>query len=171
MKIELEFKMSEQESGLFGGDFKALADETLRVLEESKSLGVSENFYKVEKGIVEVGFLEDEKMCELNKKYRHKDETTDVLSFSFLEGEKFPGDDLIGQIYISLKVARKQAEENGWSLEEEVKFLFVHGLLHVFGFDHLNKKDFEEMFKWHAEIQPEVLDTIRKIKEGTDWLK
>jgi probable rRNA maturation factor len=74
---------------------------------------------------------------------------------------------LIGQIFISKKVAEKQALENGWSLKEEIDFLFVHGLLHVFGFDHLVKTEFEEMFKWHEKIQPEAAETIAKIKAET----
>lgn len=169
MELEIDFKMSEEEQGLYEADLRKLADKTVAVLQDAKSPGLSKNFGKVEKGILEFGFLDDEEMQKLNKQYRQKDQTTDVLSFSYLDGEKFPGDNLIGQIFISPTVADKQARENGWSVREEVDFLFVHGLLHVFGFDHLKREEFEEMFKWQMKIQPETTETIAKIREGTVW--
>lgn len=77
----------------------------------------------------------------LNKEYRDKDKPTDVLSFGF--------DDTVhlGQIVISLERAKEQAEEIGNSLEEELKFLFCHGVLHNLGYDHENPEDEAEMLK------------------------
>lgn len=166
MKIKIDFKIERKEE-IYQQDLEKLAEKTLMILQEEKTSELNQKLTEVEQGIVEFGFLDDLEMQKLNKDYRQKDQTTDVLSFSFLEGERFPGDDLIGEIFISLKVAKKQAGENGWSLKEEVNFLFVHGLLHVLGFDHLVKEEFEEMFKWHEKIQPEVASTIAKIKAET----
>lgn len=79
---------------------------------------------------------DDERMLELNSVYRQKPTTTDVLSFR-QEEEGGPGlGNLLGDIVISVPTARRQAEENGHSLEEEIRQLAVHGFLHLLGHDH-----------------------------------
>ncbi|MDH4100076.1 MAG: rRNA maturation RNase YbeY, partial [Nitrospirota bacterium] len=73
----------------------------------------------------------------LNRDYRGKDKTTDVLSFSMHEGEAIPGEEtLLGDVVISLPVAERQAAEKGHSLEQEVTILLIHGILHLLGYDH-----------------------------------
>jgi probable rRNA maturation factor len=77
-------------------------------------------------------------MRSLNKRYRGRDETTDVLSFALREG-RFPGiqPDCLGDIVISVPRAERQAREAGHSLGSEIDFLLVHGLLHLLGYDHV----------------------------------
>jgi len=79
----------------------------------------------------------DRAMRSLNRRYRGKDRTTDVLSFSFREGQ---GADvqhlLLGDIVISVPTALRQAREAGHTLYGEVDRLLVHGLLHLLGYDH-----------------------------------
>jgi len=87
-------------------------------------------------------FIDDEKMRELNSKYRNKDSTTDVLSFNL--GKDFRNR-IIGEIYISIPTAKKQSIENNKSLIDEVVFLSLHGLLHILGYDHETEKDREDM--------------------------
>lgn len=106
-----------------------------------------------------VAFVSDQRMIELNKMFRGKDLTTDVLSFPH-EADEFESksyafareDDaasrqrgitpegvtltFLGDIVISVEQAQKQAEENGLSLENEIKQLILHGLLHLCGYDH-----------------------------------
>lgn len=82
-------------------------------------------------------FMDDEDITELNRDYRKKDRPTDVLSFPMREGEF--GDlnpDLLGDVVISLDTAKRQAEERGETLEEEINLLLIHGILHLLGFDH-----------------------------------
>lgn len=82
-------------------------------------------------------FTDDEEIHTLNRDYRKKDKPTDVLSFPMRDGEY--GDinpDLLGDVVISLDTAAMQAEERGETLEEELNFLLIHGILHLFGFDH-----------------------------------
>jgi probable rRNA maturation factor len=67
---------------------------------------------------------------KLNRLYRHLDRATDVLSFNFDEN------DLLGEIYISLKRTAIQARRFGVSFNDEFVRLYVHGLLHLAGFDH-----------------------------------
>ncbi len=82
----------------------------------------------------------DTKMRRLNRQWRGIDKTTDVLSFSMLEGDGIASAKdaplVLGDIVISAPRALAQAVEAGHSLEEEMLFLLVHGILHIMGYDH-----------------------------------
>ena len=108
-------------------------------------------------GRIGLSLVDDDTIRKINKNYRKKDVPTDVVSLSYTENAcnkavSFPVDDLIGEIFISVDTAKKQAGEYGWSFKEELIFLFVHGLLHVFGFDHLNDRDKKVMFAMQDKI-------------------
>lgn len=75
-------------------------------------------------------------MRTLNRTYRGKDRTTDVLSFPMIERVPPGYDGLLGDIVISIPKAGRQARDAGCPLSEELDRLFVHGLLHLFGYDH-----------------------------------
>jgi probable rRNA maturation factor len=76
-----------------------------------------------------VRFAGDREVRRLNRTYRDKDKPTDVLSFPGEEGH-------LGDILISVPVARRQAAAAGHSVERELKVLLLHGLLHCLGYDH-----------------------------------
>lgn len=108
---------------------------------------------------ISVTIVDNDYIHEINRTYRHKDLPTDVISFAFLDGN--PERDnlfhskkmvVLGEIYISYQKAEEQAKEYGHSLERELKFLFVHGLLHLLGYDHMNEKDEKIMFALQDEI-------------------
>ena len=80
----------------------------------------------------------------LNRNFRHKDRTTDVLSFAMLEGESPIRPSSLGDLVISLPTARKQSVEYQVSLGEELLRLFIHGILHLVGYDHENVSKKEE---------------------------
>lgn len=85
---------------------------------------------------VTIVFVSDKKMSSLNKTFRGKNATTDVLSFPF-EAEAFePDENNLGDIFISLEQAARQATENNLDFETEIKQLVLHGILHLRGFDH-----------------------------------
>ncbi|MDP8269475.1 MAG: rRNA maturation RNase YbeY [Candidatus Tenebribacter davisii] len=84
---------------------------------------------------INLELTEDGSIQQLNKKYLGRDEVTDVLSFT----ADIPGVNLIGDIIIDTKVADRQKEDR--SLKEEVQILFLHGLLHCLGYDHLAASD------------------------------
>ncbi|WP_423237169.1 rRNA maturation RNase YbeY [Desulfonispora thiosulfatigenes] len=89
-------------------------------------------------------FVDNENIKELNKTYRDKDNKTDVLSFPLWDPEEELEEDeefLLGDIVISLETALEQAEEYAHSLSREICYLFVHGLLHLIGYDHLTDED------------------------------
>jgi probable rRNA maturation factor len=74
----------------------------------------------------------------LNKKYRHIDKVTDVISFALMEGTEHPlATKNLGDIYISIPRTRKQAREYHVSFNEELKRLVIHGLFHLMGYDHI----------------------------------
>lgn len=83
---------------------------------------------------------------KINKKYRKIDEPTDVVSLSYLN-QDFPGQDVMGEIFISLEKAAKQADEIGHDMLTEIKFLFIHGVLHCLGYEHSTEEDFQVMME------------------------
>lgn len=99
---------------------------------------------------VSLVLADDEYIRVLNRQYRDKDCSTDVLSFALNEGEEplmvdGPEEVLLGDIIISLETATRQAEEYGHSLERELAYLTVHGILHLLGYDHMTEDDKKEM--------------------------
>jgi probable rRNA maturation factor len=84
-------------------------------------------------------------MRALNRRYRNKNKTTDVLSFALREGMTegvadgiagAVGSAVLGDIVISVDTARRQAVEYSMTVKEELLRLLIHGLLHLFGYDH-----------------------------------
>ncbi len=83
-----------------------------------------------------IAFISDRRMKELNSFFRGKDSTTDVLSFPH-EPDEFDADNSnMGDIVISVEQAKRQAGENGLTLDAEIKQLILHGVLHLCGYDH-----------------------------------
>ena len=83
-----------------------------------------------------VALVSDRRMKELNTFFRGKESTTDVLSFPH-EPDEFDEETAnLGDIVISAEQAARQADENGLTLENEIKQLILHGLLHLCGYDH-----------------------------------
>ena len=112
--------------------------------------------------IVSVSFVDNRYIHRINKKYRHIDRPTDVISFAFLDdGHQYEkvlfheGMVALGDIYISVEKAIEQANEYGHSVNRELCFLFVHGLLHLLGYDHMNEMDEKVMFSRQEEILKE----------------
>ncbi len=89
---------------------------------------------------------DDSTIRELNRRYRKKNRPTDVLAFPMHEGrgpQIAPG--LLGDVVISLPTARRQAAARDRAIVHEVTFLLAHGLLHLLGHDHANKREEREM--------------------------
>lgn len=99
--------------------------------------------YRMQKAEVVLTFVGPKAIQTLNKKYRHKNKPTDVLSFPLKE--KGPdGKFYLGDIIICLEVAKKQAKAHGHSLEREVEILTIHGFLHLLGYEHFEGLEEEE---------------------------
>ena len=101
-----------------------------------------------------IAFISDLRMMELNSFFRGKNSTTDVLSFPH-EPDEFDNDaSNLGDIVISVEQAARQAEENGLTLENEIKQLILHGLLHLCGYDH--ETDNGEMNARELDLREEL---------------
>jgi len=94
-------------------------------------------------GLLSIHFVLDSEMKKINKKWRGKNKTTDVLSFAMHENEEVIAgfDFVLGDIVISVERAKKQAKKLGHTLDEEIGVLFAHGVMHILGLDHEKGKD------------------------------
>lgn len=108
---------------------------------------------------VSITFVDNEKIREINRDYRGKDQPTDVISFALEEmGEEeieIVGADLppvLGDIIISVPKAREQAEQYGHSFMRELGFLAVHGFLHLLGYDHETEEEEKVMFAKQEQL-------------------
>ena len=98
-----------------------------------------------------------ERIQTLNREFRNVDRVTDVLTFPAWEGEiSLSADGYLGDIMICYERAKEQAAEYGHSLERELSFLAVHGVLHLLGYDHITEPDERIM----RERQTEILNGI-----------
>ena len=159
MSLQLVWN-NEQEQFPISDQWIALLEQILQ--EAAAAEGVTE-------GQVDLTFVDDRQIHELNKEYRGIDRPTDVLSFAMHEEtdeelqivyeldpehemEHVP--DMLGDIIISVERAKLQSEDYGHSLERELGFLFVHGFLHLLGYDHQDEpSEAEMMAKQEAVLQ------------------
>ena len=111
--------------------------------------------------ITDITIVDNKAIHKINREYRNVDRPTDVISFAFLDEEserKLKGGPInLGQIIISYEKAEEQAKEYGHSLKREMVFLFVHGMLHLLGYDHMNEADEKVMF----ELQNKILGGLK----------
>ena len=129
-------------------DFQAILKTTLATLNIHDDVEMS------------VILVDDEKIHQINRDYRKIDRATDVISFALEDNEQYYVEGMpreLGDIFISVDHAQAQAQEYGHSLRREMCFLFTHGVLHLLGYDHMNKEDEEEMFG----LQKVILDKLQ----------
>jgi len=105
---------------------------------------------------VSIAFVDDEAMRSLNRKFRHKASTTDVLTFPADDSYGDPSNSgrPLGDIVISVDQARRQAPAEKHSLAVEVRYLILHGILHALGYDH--ETDRGEMEALEVEVRSAV---------------
>ncbi len=135
-------------SGLFLSRLTAVLEQLL----EEENLSTGE---------LNVVITDDHMLQRLNRDYRNKDAPTDVLSFNYLDpagcrpllGNEFA----VGDIYISIDRACDQAKQAGHDLKREVALLAVHGLLHLFGYNHNADSEAEKMRK-KEQITLDILE-------------
>lgn len=162
MGLKLECN-NEQEILEIGEDLIKLLNTLLQKAGEAE--GVSE-------GEVALTFVDDEEIHALNREYRGIDRPTDVLSFAMNEsledeqeiiyeleeGEELEDGfgDMLGDIIISVETAKAQSEDYGHSLNREIGFLFVHGFLHLLGYDHQDEASEAEMMGKQEAVLAQV---------------
>ena len=134
-------------------DFTAIIEQALKTLGSEDDVEVS------------CVLVDDERIHEINREYRHIDRSTDVISFAMEDNDQFYVEGMprtLGDIFISVDHAKKQAEEYGHSLRREMCFLFTHGILHLLGYDHMTDEQEKEMFG----LQDQILGALNIEREG-----
>ncbi len=124
---------------------------------------------------VNIAFVSPKKIKELNANFRNVNKVTDVLSFPQLDNidllnltkEKYPmdynmetGNVMLGDIYICVKKVKNQSKEYQTTLQREMCYMSVHGLLHLLGYDHIEEDDKKAMRIKEEEIL-EALNIVR----------
>lgn len=110
--------------------------------------------------MISVTFVRSASIHKINREFRGIDRPTDVISFasndSGFENESEEEKQDLGDLFINVNYAAKQAVRYGHSEKREIGFLFLHGLLHCLGYDHMKPEDEKIMFR----LQDEILDPV-----------
>lgn len=117
-------------------------------IEEDKIKDYVENILKNEKNEYNektyyISFLitNNEVIHKINKEYRNIDKPTDVISFAYNETENIGPVEVVGDIIISIDKVKSQAQEFGHTVLREFYYLLTHGMLHILGYDHIEKEE------------------------------
>jgi probable rRNA maturation factor len=131
----------------------------LRVRQESLRRWFRAYLSRLQQPGAEVSILltDDAAIRRLNRTHRGQDRATDILSFGMREHRRSgdplpPRAEFLGDLAVSLDTVQRQARERGVSLEEELRFILVHGLLHLLGYDHARPVEAKRMFALHAAL-------------------
>jgi probable rRNA maturation factor len=119
----------------------------------------------VGEGSAELGimFVGDQRMRGLNRRYRGKDRTTDVLAFATREALHSSAE-LLGDVVIAVPTAARQAKQGQRSLDEELMVLLVHGILHLCGYDHeRSEKEARRMHRRERMILRSLVQVPKRV--------
>lgn len=135
------------DNGLYK-DYDYLNDVIAKTLENEKVTGA----------VFSIIYVSLEEIHKLNKEYRGIDRPTDVISFALEDSNDFEVENLrvLGDIYICIDKMKEQAKEYGHSEKRELSFLTCHGLLHLLGYDHMEKEEEKVMFGKQEKILEEL---------------
>ena len=126
-----------------------LKKEILELIFESVSL----NIPKIQNWTLNIVFVSDAEIKELNKNYRNKNEVTDVLSFHYFEDfSLLKQREIAWEIILSQNKIISQSKEFWLTQEQETYKLIIHSILHILGFDHESDKDYMKMSKEEKKI-------------------
>ena len=136
-----------------------VAEKLVRQMTEAAEICVGEEGLDPHFCEVSFSFVDEEEIRRLNAAYRDKDAVTDVLSFPQYDDLRELDNEeeiCLGDVVICSRVARRQAEEYGHSYERELLYLFVHSILHLLGYDHMEEEERIEMETLQREILNEL---------------
>jgi probable rRNA maturation factor len=125
---------------------------------------ISDKFDRDPKSELSIIFSNSKEIRKLNKKYRNVDSETDVLSFSYIsDRDKMSlgaGTYTVGEIIICPEVARSNvsSQDKNWSLNLEITLLIIHGILHIYSYNHQEEKDRIDM----ESVQDSLLSDARR---------
>lgn len=144
--------------GIFLKDYKDKIKKMLDIMLNLRELKTSKIFLEnISKIRFDIAFCKDNSIHEINKNYRNKDCATDVITFSLFADDEnaliYRKTADLGQIILSVETANRQKTGD---LEKEILTLICHGILHLLGFDHLTKKDYDFV----VSIQNKVIEEL-----------
>ena len=142
---------------------QAVSEEILEIMTKAAEYCLEMEEIDEERSEISVTFVDKEEIHELNNQYRGVDSPTDVLSFpQFDDFDDLPeeGDICLGDVVICTDKAKEQAEEFGHTFEREIIYLFVHSILHLLGYDHMDE-DEKALMRRQEEIVMEHLGITR----------
>ena len=102
----------------------------------------------------------NQKIKKLNKYFRNKNKPTDILSFPFSEKSKISKTTYIGDIIISYNYVDKPRSQSSKLFKKKLIKIFIHGFLHLLGFDHIKNKDYKKMLKEEKLIYQSVISKL-----------
>jgi probable rRNA maturation factor len=142
------------------------ADDIDKVLENAISITLEKN--RIASAALTVILTDNEQMRQLNRDFRGLDSPTDVLSFPSGDGPEDETGDFVylGDIAISVPIAKKQAQANGHPLKAEIQLLAIHGVLHLLGYNHYLPA--EKGIMWTAQADILKLLGLEHIKVSED---
>lgn len=108
---------------------------------------------------------DNDKLRELNCQFLGIDEPTDVLSFPANETDPETGNLYLGDVIISYPMAKSQAAKANHSVDDELQILVIHGILHLFGYDHQEEADKEVMWSIQNSLLKQLNPSITNLPE------
>ena len=94
---------------------------------------------------------------KLNKIFRKKNKSTDILSFPFNEKTKISKQTYLGDIILNINFIDKPKTQKFKNFKEKIIKIFIHGFLHLLGFNHIKEKDYKKMIKEENQIYKSVI--------------
>lgn len=152
--FEVEKKYSDEIKNIFSEeDFQKIFSEIQNFLPEEKNFfEVNKNFFEDKE--INLFFISDDEIKNLNKTHRNKNSATDCLSFE--NDEQNPFDPIFWECFVAMPYIQKQAEEYWVSLKFEITKMIIHSVLHLYWFDHIEDEDFEKMNILEEKIMSEL---------------
>ena len=138
---------------------QAVTQEILDTMMQAAEYCLDAEQIDTERSEISVTFVSLEEIHELNREYRQVDSPTDVLSFpQFDDLDELPeeGEIMLGDVVICSDRAKEQAEEFGHSFEREIIYLFVHSVLHLLGYDHMDEDEKRIMRRREEEVMERI---------------
>ena len=120
---------------------QAKADVDLALFKKIALIILKDHNIDHKKYFLSVAFISPQEMKKVNKKYRKKDKPTDVISVELMDNKFNCNQNWLGEILICQKVVYQNSKKYGVTKKEEMIKVFIHGLLHVLGYDHENSED------------------------------
>ncbi|MBY7733748.1 rRNA maturation RNase YbeY [Francisella philomiragia] len=115
--------------------------------------------HNISQAEVNVSIVSNQEIQQINKQFRHKDKPTNIISFEFEKPEGLPEDiaaNFWGDIVIAPDVLKREAKEQNKKLDAHWQHIFIHGLLHLLGYDHIDDIEAEEMESLEIELLAEL---------------